>query len=106
MRTNRLTEVSEPQGFSLVDSQPEPEDAEQKKRDAFDDRYTNLLAISLRALSQRATVAVASLFTLLLAASAFWLWMMILPNPTVLQLVGLGMYAIFALALEFVKRRK
>lgn len=82
-----------------------PFPVEQQKRDAFDTRYTDLLALSLKALSQRAMVAFASLFTLMLAASAFWLWLSILPQPSPSQLIGVGMYAVFCLILEFVRRR-
>lgn len=55
-----------------------------------------MIAVALKALSQKALIALASLFTLLTCGSAFWLWMSI-PEPTVTQLVGMGMYAVFIL---------
>jgi hypothetical protein len=63
------------------------------------------LQIALRSLSQKAVVALASLFSLLLAGSVFWIFLTILPAPTVLQLVGAGMFCIFVLTLHLVRRR-
>ena len=103
----RLTEVAgpaEPPTFQ-VHTPAMPAEAAAVARDAFDSRWTDLLALSLKALSQRALVALSSLFTLLVAASAFWLWLSVLPAPTPLQLVGVGGYAVFVLALEFVRRK-
>jgi hypothetical protein len=63
------------------------------------------LTLGLSALSQRAVIALSRLFVLLATASAFALWWSVLPNPTVLQLVGLGMYAAFVLAASVIVRR-
>ena len=63
------------------------------------------LQMALRTLSQKTAVALASLFSLLLAGSAFWIFLTVLGEPTVLQLVGAGMYAVFVLSLHLVKRR-
>jgi hypothetical protein len=67
---------------------------------------TSILFMSLRALSQRAIVALGNLFMAASAASAFWLWYVTMPTPTVPQLVGLTLYAGFILALNFMLRRK
>jgi TctA family transporter len=63
------------------------------------------LQIALRSLSQKAVVAFASLFSLLLAGSVFWIFLTILPAPTILQLVGAGMFCVFVLTLHLVRRR-
>ena len=63
------------------------------------------LQMALRTLSQKTVVALASLFSLLLAGSAFWIFLTVLGEPTVLQLVGAGMYAVFVLSLHLVRRR-
>jgi len=63
------------------------------------------LQMALRALSQKTIVALASLYSLLLAAAVFWAFLTILPEPTVLQLVGAGMLSIFVLLLHLVRRR-
>lgn len=98
--SNRLQEVAE---FQLVGEDEAAAPA--KPAPAVEKQLTGLLLMSLRALSQRALVALSTLFTLALAASAFWLWGRILAAPSATQLVGVGMYAVFVLALEFVRRR-
>lgn len=64
-----------------------------------------MLQIALAALGQKSVIALANLFTAAGLFSAWWLWQSVLPNPSVLQLVGVGMYATFLLILEFVRRR-
>lgn len=67
---------------------------------------TGLLVTSLRALSLRAVVALSNLFMAASAGSAWWLWYVTLPNPSIPQLVGLTLYGLFILALNFMMRRK
>jgi hypothetical protein len=67
--------------------------------------FTSLLTVSLKALSQRALVALASLVDLALIASAFVLWLNVIEQPSVLQLVGVGMYAAFILVAIWVRTR-
>jgi hypothetical protein len=88
----------EPRRFEVVEDTPDPAVPEQAQRDL------SLLLLSLKALSQRALVALSSLFTLLTVFSAFWLWWSI-PHPDAYQLVGLGMYAVFVLAANFIVKR-
>jgi hypothetical protein len=64
-----------------------------------------LLGVAFKALSEKAVIAVASLFSLLLAASVFWLALSVSQAPSNLQLVELGMYGAFVLGLHVVKRR-
>ena len=66
---------------------------------------TQLLLLALKALSQRTVIALSNLFTLIGLASAFWLWLLILPNPTLNQLIGVAGYAVFLASLEFIRRR-
>ena len=63
------------------------------------------LSLALSALSQKAVIALSRLFVLLATASAFALWWRVMPEPTVLQLIGLSLYAIFALAASVIVRR-
>ena len=63
-----------------------------------------MLTIGLKALSQRALVAAADLFTLLTVASAFWLWWSI-PAPNDRQIVALSIYALFVLAANWIVRK-
>jgi len=87
--------------FSIVpDDEPGSE-----KTSVAEQAGLQALTLGLQALSQRFVVALSKLFVLLATASAFALWLEVLPNPSVLQLVGLGMYGIFALAASFIARR-
>ena len=63
-----------------------------------------MLTIGLKALSQRALVAAADLFTLLTVASAFWLWWSI-PAPNDRQIIALSIYAVFVLAANWIVRK-
>lgn len=63
-----------------------------------------MLTLALAALSQRALVAIADLFTLLTVGSAFWLWSSI-PAPNDRQIIALSIYALFVLAANWIVRR-
>ena len=63
------------------------------------------IVLALTALSQRATVALASLFTLLTIGSAFWLWY-VTPDPNTYQLIKLAMYGMFVLGANWIVRRR
>jgi len=65
-----------------------------------------MVLLGIKTLSQKSIVALGQLFTLLCTASAFWLWYLVLPNPNVLQLFGLGLYAGFILLLQYLVRKK
>ena len=64
------------------------------------------LTIALQALSQRALIAIASLFSILLAASVFALYWKVLPNPSPESLIGLALYSVFIIGLHVVRARK
>lgn len=67
------------------------------------------IVLGLKALSQGAAIAIASManqiLALLTAASVFWLWMSI-PDPNRNQIVWASIYAVFVLAVNVVVRRK
>lgn len=63
------------------------------------------LMLGLGALSKRTLVALSNLFTLLTVASAFALWWRVLPEPSVYQLAGLTIYAVFLLIVNWLVRR-
>lgn len=101
--------MSGQQGFRIIGEEDAPDETAQVARSTKPDsaeRHTQLLMLSLRALSQRALTAVTNLFTLLAVGSAFWLWSGVLPNPSPPQLVGLAGYAVFLCAIEVLRRRK
>lgn len=76
-----------------------------KDKPGLDEAATAMLLLGLKTLSQRFIVALSNLFTLLTCVSAFILWQNVLPNPTGLQLTGLGLYGVFILLLHIVRRK-
>jgi hypothetical protein len=106
---NRLQQVGdEPaDGFRLIGNEPASQLTPPAPKDAaaLESRLSGLIVTALKTLSQRTLVAISNTFSLILAGSAFMLWWRALPAPSVLQLVGLGMYSAFILALDFVRRR-
>lgn len=81
--------------FRVVESEPSPAQS----------AAAQAIMVALTALSQRFIVALANLFTLLTVASAFILTWAVLPNPSIQQLVGLGTYYVFILAVLFLRRK-
>lgn len=67
---------------------------------------TSILLTALKALSQRALIALGQLFVLAAAGSAFWLWLVTLPSPSIPQLVGLALYGLLMLALVHLVLRR
>ncbi len=63
------------------------------------------LALALKALGQRAASGLSSLFTGAGLGVACYLWDKLGAAPTTGQLVALGMYGVFFLALEWIRRR-
>ena len=64
-----------------------------------------LLLLSLKTLSQKTLVALNSLFVLFTVGSVWWLFNEALPvNPSTAQLIGLGLYSAFVLAVHAVRR--
>lgn len=79
------------------------EDVEEQRAPSW---TAQALTIALSALSQRAVVALAALFSILLAASVFALYWKVLPNPTYESLAGLALYSVFIIALHVVRKRQ
>ena len=95
-----------PKAFTIVGEEQAPDNpipqTPAQAQDAAN--AVRLLMLSLRVVSQRFVTALSHLFTAVGLASAWYLWLKILPNPTITQLVGVGLYAGFLLAIEFVRR--
>ena len=64
-----------------------------------------MLTLALAALSQRALIAIADMFSLITTASCFWLWWCI-PSPNDRQIVALSLYGLLILAINWIVRRK
>ena len=84
--------------------EPVPETDPPETRQPAHDAGIAMLMMGLKALSQRALVALSSLFTLITVGSAFWLWYLT-PKPDVYQIVSLTLYAVFVLAANIIVRR-
>ena len=63
------------------------------------------LQLLLSVMSQRSILALHHLLPIVALVSGFALWWRVLPEPTEYQLVGLGLYAAFMLAILFVRRQ-
>ena len=87
--------------FRIID-----EDRATPQPQAKTDLGVDILRLAIGELSKRFVIALSRLFTLLTVASAFLLWWRVLPEPSILQLIGLGMYATFILAANFIVRRQ
>jgi hypothetical protein len=64
-----------------------------------------LLVLALKALSQRAMVALANSFTFLTMLGAWYLWYLT-PDPSPTQIVSLTIFALFVLAANWLVRRR
>lgn len=63
------------------------------------------VTLALKSLSQRFTIAVANLFTLITALGVWRLWYSI-PDPTEKQLISLSIYAVFTLLINVIVFRR
>ena len=89
----------------MVDPKWKPEIVEDDDRPEQDNSAAaGLLALALKALSQRAIVALESLFTLITVGLVFAVWMSI-PQPTTHQIVSMGIFAAFVLAANVIVRK-
>lgn len=82
---------------------PEPAAPSQPSR--AESMMASLLMMTLRTLPAKTAIALAGLADLAMIASAFVLWMLVIANPTPLQLMGIGGYAAFVLVALLVRRR-
>ena len=87
-------------GFEVVVDNDAPKQVTQTDPNGV---AVKLIQMALVALSQRAVVALADLFTLLTVGSAFWLWWSI-PVPNDRQIAALTIYALFVLAANWIVR--
>lgn len=88
--------------FEVVE-EPEPQGTDPTETAAFAG-----LMLALRALSERALVALDACFTLLTVGLVWWLWGQV-PNPTANQIVSLSLFAVFVLlanVIHLFRRRK
>lgn len=106
VQTSRLTAVAEeyvPERPAGELPQGEPQ-TQQPRR--VESAIASMLMMTLRTLPAKTVVALAGIADLSMIASAFVLWLLIIANPTPLQLAGVGGYAIFVLIALVARRRK
>lgn len=63
------------------------------------------LLLALKAISQRAFIALLDLFSLITAGAAFWLFYSF-DTPTVYQIVHASIFAVFVLAINWIVRQQ
>ena len=90
--------------FEVVTDETDESSIPVKQTSAAESAGLAMLMTGLKALSQRALVALSACFTLITVGSCFWLFMSrAVLDP--MQLVLCGMYALFVLAANFIVRR-
>jgi len=88
--------------FEVIDN-----DAPNNPPAAAESDPSKFVDVLLAIFSQKTAVMVSGFYSLLTVASVFWLSYVIIPNnPSVYQLVGLGGYASFVIAVNIIVRRK
>ena len=95
-------------GFALVGEEAVPGTAtpQQSQPDANTRAAMRFWLLSMQNISARAVTGVSHLFTAAVIASAWALFMWTLPNPTTPQLIGLGLYGLFCLSVEWIRRAR
>jgi hypothetical protein len=87
--------------LELVDEDSAPSPTQSR----LEGHAADVLLLALKALSQRALVALASLFSLLTVAAVFWLALSISANPTIYQIATLGIFSAFVIVINYIVRR-
>jgi len=100
---NRLTAVGEAEPVEL-EFPAETAAAAPPPRVARDAIAAGLM-LALKTLSQKSIVALASLVDAAMISSAFILWLMVVPSPSLLQLATVIAYAAFILVCLWIRRR-
>lgn len=68
-----------------------------------DDLTLQVVGLALRLISERLVAISSGFFPLVALGTGFVLWLKIMASPSVSQLVGLGLYSLFMLALTWIK---
>lgn len=85
---------------------PQTDQPKPQKSSIIEQAATEALLFGIQQLSKRFIVALGQLFTTFSTLSVFFLAYIVSPNPTVNQLVCLGLYGLFVLFLHVIIRRK
>lgn len=66
----------------------------------------DVILLALRVLGQRTAAIAMHAYPVLALTAAFYMWLRVMDNPSVLQLVGLGVFGIFLLSMQVLRGRK
>ena len=93
-------------GFQIVAEEPVPDGTQpqQAQPDAGTRAAMRFWLMSMQNISARMITGLSHLFTAAVVASAWALFMWTLPTPSTPQLIGLGLYGLFCLAVEWIRR--
>ena len=88
-------------------AKPQFEVVEDETAPATEQDPSRALDVLLAIFSQKTGAALSGVYSLLTVLSVFWLSFVIIPHdPSVQQLVGLGGYAAFVIAVNVIVRRR
>lgn len=97
--------MAELKGFKL-EAVPDEDERIAPAPSRLEGQAADALLLALKALSQRALVAAAALFSLLTVAAVFWLALTISANPSIYQIATLGIFAAFVICVNIIVRRR
>jgi len=89
--------------FEVIQEDSRPAPPQQSRSPGIE---TDVLLMALRALSQRAVIALWGCFHLITVGFVFWATLSILPDPSQHQLIGLGIFSAFVLAINWMILRR
>lgn len=98
--------MAEPRPGFKLEAVPDEDERIAPAESRSDGFATDALFLALKALSQRALVAAAALFSLLTVALVFWLALTIAANPSPYQIATFGIFAAFVICVNVIVRRR
>lgn len=100
----RLVEVGAATAAEAPQAQAAPTQVQPPRPNPAANQALALLLLAVKTISQRALIAATNAVTLIGLASAFWLWLAALPNPSPNQLIALGLYGLLLIGLRWIWR--
>jgi cyanate permease len=97
--------MATPKHWEVIESSDSQTDTPSEKTTEDHGAAFSALMLALKALSQRAFVALLDLFCLVSFTGVWFLWYST-PEPTINQIISLSIFALFALAANLIVRRK
>lgn len=103
-----MTKLTPIRSRDLGEDEPDeaPAQGQSSAAETLNDFGTKMLMLGLGALSKRAFISLMNLFALITAASAFYIWVIALPEVSVLKIVAASIYSMFVLVLNVIIGRR